>query len=192
MKMLSLVICLALALCSCKKSEPEAEKKTAAVTTPKKVEVKEKAKTPPSQVDPAPPTVVDSGKLSKVTMDLKDFGMKIDVPEGSKIYHVAKINGVRIKGPDISLFIEPVTDRNHKTLEQILSMAKEKHDPKKITTDKLPGGWALTYINKDKKGKTYYVKVFREIEKRSYWCQSAGPSAKTRSSALDACNSLRK
>jgi hypothetical protein len=130
-----------------------------------------------------------SGGGAPETASLAKLGLKAEVPGGSTVSDAIIGDGVMIQGPDLVVTVEPATDSTPKTAAE----AKEEasmYSPKKVETEDLADGFALTFENTGGMGTNYFVNVRREIGGKAYWCTTTASKPAQQKNALAACKSL--
>jgi len=124
------------------------------------------------------------------TVELTKLGLKMDAPAGTTVSD-GIMGGVMVQGPNLVVTIDEATDSRPKAAEDAAKEA-DMYNPQEPKTEKLPDGFAFSFVNTGDLGKNYWVQVRREIGGKSYWCETTSSSPEQQTAALAACKSLKK
>ncbi len=124
-------------------------------------------------------------------VELEKLGLKAKAPAGSSVGDAIVGEGVMIQGPDLVVTVEVASDSRPKT-EEAAKKDVDIYTPKNLVTEKLEDGWSLTFDNEGGMGANFFVQVRRDIDGKSYWCETTASKPEQQANALAFCKSLAK
>ncbi len=131
-------------------------------------------------------------KSGPETVTLKKVdGIKATLPAGANIRDGIGGKGVMIQAPGLVVSIISAGANDPKTAAEAKKGAS-MYSPKKMRTEKLSDGWAMTFENKGGMGTNYFVKVRRELGGKAYMCTTTASKPAQQKNALKVCKGLKK
>lgn len=174
-----------------KADDKKAESKDAKKTEEKKAEggggadkVVADVKAEPAKEEPPKAEPAAAGKLA-----IDKLGLTAAAPAETTVSDGIGGSGVMIMGPGLVASVEEASATRPKDTAAAKKDA-EMYSPQNVKEEKLADGWVVTFDNKGDMGANYFVNVRRDINGKSYWCETTASSPEQQTAAIDFCKSL--
>ncbi len=174
-----------------KKEEKKEDKKADAKKDEKKADAKTDVKAEPAADGGAEPAADGGEAAAAGAVELTDLGLKAEAPAGSSAGKAIVGEGMMVQGPGLIATVEVASDTRPKTAEEAEKEA-DMYTPKNLVSEKLEDGFVVTFDNEGGMGANFFVNVRREIDGKSYWCETTASSAEQQANAVAFCKSLTK
>lgn len=133
----------------------------------------------------------DADEADAGPLELGKIGLKAEAPSGAKVSDAIGGGGLMVQAPGLVVTVDEASDTRPKTLDDAKKDA-EMYSPANVNEETLDDGFVLTFENEGGMGKNYFASVRREIDGKSYWCETTASQPEQQANAVAFCKSLTK